>query len=137
MIDTGPSVQARSLALGRSGGRCEVCYRPLHGIQSSVHHRSPRRMGGTKRPELNQPANLLVLCGSGTYGCHGRAESYRAWAIERGIILYTRDIPEEMPYVDLYGRWWMLDNQGNKTPHTPPQETGVGSVDTTGRENTP
>jgi hypothetical protein len=92
-------------------------------------------MGGSKRPELNQPANLLVLCGSGTTGCHGRIESDRSDAIEAGIILYSQDVPEQRPFQDNLGQWWNLDNQGHKTPH-PPVETGVGSVDTTGRDST-
>lgn len=36
----------------------------------SVHHRLPRSRGGT-----HDLANLVALCGDGTRGCHGWAES--------------------------------------------------------------
>ena len=36
---------------------------------------------------MNQPANLVVLCGSGVTGCHGWVESNRSEAMDAGWIV--------------------------------------------------
>lgn len=46
----------------RAEGRCEIC----NGPADNAHHRKNRSVGG--RHELS---NLMLLCGSGTVGCHG------------------------------------------------------------------
>lgn len=71
-------------------------------------------MGGSKRPELHQPANLIVLCGSGTTGCHGWVESHRHQARESGYLIYAIDNAEDIPFVDNQNRIWFIDNQGGK-----------------------
>lgn len=95
---TGPSKDVRELVLGRSGYRCEICGNPLGQNQFySIHHRVPRGMGGTDRPELNLPSNLLSLCGSGTTGCHGYIESNRQEAYEKGWIVLRDHNPADAP----------------------------------------
>ena len=63
-------------------------------------------MGGSDRPALNQPPNLLALCGSGTTGCHGWVESHRIDSYESGWLCYRNDNPVEIPV------WVAID--GNK-----------------------
>lgn len=77
-------------------------------------------MGGTRKPDSNSPANLLVLCGTGTTGCHGWIESHRLEGYENGIILYDRDNPTEHPYQDNNQNWWTLHTDGTKAPGTNP-----------------
>ena len=125
---SGPTPATREAVALRAHYQCERCYTPVHG-QASVHHRRPRRMGGTKRSDSNEPANLLLLCGSGTTGCHGWVESHRRQSLDDGIILYDRDIPAEHPFKDGHGNWWILDNQGAKHSSNPRAESGVGSND--------
>lgn len=97
----------------RAQYRCELCGGSLdQGM--SVHHRKPRRMGGTKKSEINSPTNLLVLCGSGTTGCHGKVESNRLKAVEDGIILRDSDDPETTLVKDIRNRWWKLEPSGLK-----------------------
>lgn len=72
-------------------------------------------MGGSKSPETNGAANLLVLCGSGTTGCHGIVESNREDAMQSGLILRQSQTPSEVAVL-INGGWFMLDNDGNKTP---------------------
>jgi hypothetical protein len=86
-------------------------------------------MGGTRRSDSNEPANLLLLCGSGTTGCHGWVESHRRQSLDHGIILYDRDIPVEHPFRDGHGNWWILGNDGTKHASNPRAESGVGSDD--------
>jgi hypothetical protein len=96
--DTGPSATTRADVWGRAGGRCEVCGNPVAGVLGfSLHHRHPRRMGGSRRPELNSPANLILLCGSGTTGCHGRIEANRERAYEDGLLLHDGATPTDVP----------------------------------------
>ncbi|WP_018807296.1 hypothetical protein [Salinispora arenicola] len=45
-------------------------------------------MGGTSRPDVNQPGNLLLLCGDGVSGCHGWATvGDVAEATRRGVVV--------------------------------------------------
>lgn len=122
---SGPTPGVRHAVLERAAYRCELCGH-LIGREFSLHHRRPRRMGGTRRPDTNEPQNLLLLCGSGTTGCHGWIESHRRHGYDTGIILYDRDDPAEFPFQDKTGTWWTLTPEGTKHPINPPTETGVG-----------
>ncbi len=88
--------QVFHLLLVRSGGQCEgrtpACVAPggsLFGMpreQVSVQHRRAQGMGGTALAETNDLANLLLLCGTGTSGCHGWVEcEERGEAERRGL----------------------------------------------------
>ncbi|GAG40906.1 unnamed protein product, partial [marine sediment metagenome] len=39
--------------------RCEICGASRN---LEVHHIEPRRMGGSRRPEIEAPSNKAVLC---------------------------------------------------------------------------
>lgn len=95
---TGPTRTTREVVWARAGGRCELCGGSIAGVVGfSMHHRLPRRMGGSSRPELNTPANLILLCGSGTTGCHGRVESHREQAYGEGLLLREGQDPAAVP----------------------------------------
>lgn len=90
--DTGPTAGQRRLVAERAGYCCELCGRLLHdGTQwtqfHSFHHRAARQMGGTRRPEINSPCNLLLTCGTGTTGCHGDIESNRTSSYAAGWLV--------------------------------------------------
>lgn len=125
MSRSGPTPQTRLLVLSRALWACERCWRPI-SESMSLHHRRPRRMGGTKRLDTNQPQNLLVLCGSGTTGCHGWIESHRKTGYADGILLYDRDDPADMPYRDANGNWWLLGPEGQRTRMNPQPTTSTG-----------
>ena len=44
-------------------------------------------MGGSKSPWVNGAANLILLCGSGTTGCHQQIESYRTQSFDDGFLI--------------------------------------------------
>lgn len=77
----------------RDGATCRVGGRPVSGERGSgwsVHHRLPRGMGGRgpKAAPTEGPDWLLLVCGSGTSGCHGWLESVeRAMAYEFGYLI--------------------------------------------------
>lgn len=85
-----PSSEALEIVQERDKGCCAFCHKPISGERGrdwSLHHRRPAGMGGDKKPETHGPANLVLLCGSGTTYCHGRVESNRADAMARGYLL--------------------------------------------------
>lgn len=75
----------------RDQGCCARCGVALdwvrRGFAWSVHHRCPRSMGGSSRLWVDQAANGLLLCGSGTTGCHGEVESNRDVARDEGFLV--------------------------------------------------
>lgn len=63
---------------------CRICRRPVGEVILGRHHLVPRSLGGDDVDD-----NLVPLCGSGTFGCHGRVEAgdARARAALRGELL--------------------------------------------------
>lgn len=106
--------ETRFVVLSRAYYRCERCLGDFQLTGVSVHHRRPRMMGGSKNNNLHQPANLIALCGSGTTGCHGWVESNRQQAREEGFLIMKVESAEEIPFKDNLGKWWLIDNQGQK-----------------------
>lgn len=104
-------MKSRDVVTARAQGRCERC-----GASSSqfwsVHHRRPRGMGGSKRPEVNGPANLILLCGSGTTGCHGWVEANRAEAYNLGLLVRSGMNPGDVPVELRHGRVLLLADGG-------------------------
>lgn len=100
--DTGPKPEQRNLVVDRAAGCCELCGRILHdGYEwletHSFHHRQPRGAGGSSRPEVNSPANILLLCGTGTQACHGFVEAHRRSAEAEGWLVRHGTDPAEVP----------------------------------------
>lgn len=109
------SENTRFTVLARAFYKCERCDRDFTGYPVSVHHRRPRMMGGSKNKMLHETANLIVLCGTGTSGCHGWVESNRAKARELGYLIQNIDFAEQIPFQDSKGVWFQIDNSGQKT----------------------
>lgn len=70
------SPKVRQIVRARAQGRCERCGRP----GNNLHHRK-----GRVGFDCDQPANLLLLCGSGTTGCHGWVTANPAAAGAQGL----------------------------------------------------
>lgn len=83
---------AERLAIERDGPTCRRCGRHLEGVSASAHHRKLRR-----HPDADQVANIVVLCGSGTTGCHGWVHANPAAAREDGWMLRGDQDPLEVP----------------------------------------
>lgn len=87
--------------LTRDDGACvrcgaQVTHQP-RGVAWSIHHRRPRGMGGSRSPEVNATPNGLVLCGSGTTGCHGWVEAHRDRARQEGLLVPSWRDPADVP----------------------------------------
>lgn len=105
---------AERQAIARDGENCLRCGRNLYGIPASVHHRLPRS-GGTKA-QVDQVANCVLLCGSGTTpgACHPWAHANHEEAVATGWVIRRscRDLPSEIPLVDLRGVEFLLTDEG-------------------------
>jgi hypothetical protein len=84
---------------------CELCLFQAHNWA----HRLGRGQGGPW-----EPANGLLLCGSGSTGCHGwttlnpTAAALGGWRIENGEHYETVSAYLLRPWP----AWWFLDNDG-------------------------
>jgi hypothetical protein len=116
--DTGPDRETVMQVLVRDGYRCVrdgVPAQGARGVQWSVQHRLPRSGGGGNGCE-----NLIVLCGSGTTGCHGHVESHRSEAYDNGWLVRRGFDPLQEPVlVDHQSRWVYLDADGGMTDALP------------------
>lgn len=85
------SPRVEVLILQRDGGNCARCgvhvVYMTRGIGWSIHHRRPQGAGGSSLEWVGRAANGIVLCGSGTTGCHGWVESHRDDAREQGFLV--------------------------------------------------
>lgn len=115
--DTGPTKDTKDqLKTERAKGKCERCGR---GGRLDVHHRRGRKIGGTTRPEINSPVNLLALCRA----CHSIitvTNGSRADAEFEGLLI-REDLrnPADVP-VKLADGWFLLTTTGTRTPTTAP-----------------
>lgn len=108
MRHTGPKREIRTLVVTRSQTRgtprCERCG---GAPPEQIHHRRPRRLGGTRDPHVNNPANLVALCAA----CHDAIERNRMRAYAAGWLLRDGQDPAATPL--FYRRCWSyLDNHG-------------------------
>lgn len=108
---TGPSAKTRALVRQRANNRCEVCGRFLREGEGQVHHRHPRKAGGTRRLWINKPANLLLAC----LGSHAWIESNRTRSYELGLLVHQGHRPAGIPVLLFHG-WFLLDDNGNYQP---------------------
>lgn len=116
----------RHAFLERERGRCFRCGRPLRfegrGWQWSAHHRIPRGSGGIGAKKgspyellISGITNCLILCGSGTTGCHGWVEKWRDIARDEGYLIPRLGIERDPGGIRIKrknGTWWLLTSSG-------------------------
>jgi hypothetical protein len=87
-----PSPEVRAIVKGRDLGWCVRCGLTVADSPHSIHHRIRRSQGGSHDPE-----NLILLCGSGTTGCHGWVHAHPAEARDSGWLLKSHEDPLAVP----------------------------------------
>lgn len=119
-MSRGITEQVRQIVIERDNFQCQWCGgRISHPY--SLQHRRARMMGGSSLPWINEPANLVLVHGTGTTGCHGTIESNPIEAEKRGFRLGPNDSPYTTPVTDWSGADWYNTDQGFKN-YGPPRE---------------
>lgn len=111
---TGPTRVVRDLVWERDGGACAWCGMTVYRGDHSLQHRRARGMGGTRRWDANSPANLVLVCGSATTGCHGHIEAHPGEAARRGFRVSQHADPAEVPVLYAGRVWVRLDHAGGR-----------------------
>jgi hypothetical protein len=117
--------QVRTMFFEREEQACFYCRRSLawslRGSMLSggwsLHHRKGRGMGGT-REHMTFPHGL-VLCGTGTTGCHGWVTENPEEAFKYGLCVPKNATTPEFAPVnvrvrDKAGRWFLLTQDGRR-----------------------
>lgn len=111
----------RARVLERDGMTCLRCGASVEHGPRSIHHRQPRGMGGTRSPGAHRLSLLVLVCGSGTTGCHGEIESWRAQATTLGWLI-SKFEPADPQTIALHletGEQVWLHDDGTKTVEWP------------------
>lgn len=103
-------VRERATPEGDNAARCERCGRNPEG--GSYHHRRIKGMGGDPRPDTNEAPNLVLLCGSGTTGCHGWVHTNTDVARAAGWLVSRYADPAETPVKLALHGWAILATDG-------------------------
>lgn len=106
----GPDKATRELVIQRDI-TCVMC--DQRGEQ--IHHRRPRGMGGTSRPDAHNPSVLVLLCRA----CHAHVESHRTDALDRGLLLPQSCIHTNAAPLTWHNRTVLLHDDGSVTDVTP------------------
>lgn len=112
--------ELRTMALARAMYACDWCGEPLRDWPGySCQHRRPRRAGG--RVGAHTAANLVILCGSATTGCHFLMESRRVFAVSVGFLIPDGAAvpPPEATPIWRHQREWVIPGDGVWLPSEP------------------
>lgn len=109
---------ARRLVRERDGDQCQLCGDIVKTCRS-IHHRLNRGRGGSAK--LERASILVTACGDGVLFCHGRVTEHPEWARSIGWLL-PRNNPDIDPTAEpilLYNGWFLLADDGSRTPCAP------------------
>lgn len=101
MSSDNPSKETCRMVDDRDGRRCVRCGRSLYAVGGSRHHRKLRSQ--CTRVEKHQVQNLILLCGSGTTGCHGFVHMHPTIAYENGWCVKSFQDQLEVPVRTWHG----------------------------------
>jgi hypothetical protein len=109
-----PTRKTCNLVDERDGCCCVRCGKSLYSaLTFSRHH---RLMRSHAFPGLHGTSNLILLCGSGTTGCHGWVHAHPSESYRNGWLVRSTNYPDEMPVMDHRHGWVLLDDEGHWTP---------------------
>lgn len=115
-----PSRRVCDLVDERDDRRCICCGVSLMGVPASRHH---RHMRSHPFPGLHEASNLILLCGSGTTGCHGFIHAHPEFAYAQGWLLHSwEEHPDRVPVNTFAHGWVLLDDRGGWKSYEKEQE---------------
>jgi hypothetical protein len=115
---------SRTLVRDRDKGRCQMCGIWVEDRVKSVHHRLNKGNGGSAL--LERASILITLCGDGVFGCHGWIGREPTAAGTLGLLLPRNnpDVDPEQEPVRLFEGWYLLSDDGSRTPCPSPLLAG-------------
>lgn len=115
---------AEQAAMDRDGPECQRCGVSLQDTSASKHHRKRRR-----EADADAVANIVLLCGSGTTGCHGWCHAHPNKARAEGWILWSGENPAGKPCLSARGRTGVEAEPGSYTAQTVYLDDGTKVTD--------
>lgn len=105
--------KTKGLVFLRDNGQCIRC-----GYEGELnfHHRKLRRHA--PKDEVHNPENVIMLCGSGTTGCHGWVHSNPRESYRLGWMVRSWDRPEKAPCLYVDTLYYLLDSEANRITTT-------------------
>lgn len=97
-----------SLVKLRDNESCVRC--GIYG--GNVHHRKMRSQAS--KDSVHNVENLILLCGSGTTGCHGWVHGHPSESYKHGWLVRSYHEPRVIPVRDYSGSLWFLTERGAK-----------------------
>ena len=91
--------------------RDEFCVRCGRG-GSNVHHRRMRSQ--SPKAVVHNLENMIVLCGSGSSGCHGWVHGNPEESYKQGWLVESWQSPEDVPVRYASGDFYYLNNRGTR-----------------------
>ncbi|WP_394253668.1 HNH endonuclease [Arthrobacter pityocampae] len=101
--------KTKGLVWLRDQGECVRC--GAEGVLN-YHHRKLRRHA--PKDEVHNPENLILLCGSGTTGCHGWVHANPYFSYAAGWLVKSWATPSEVPVLS-GALHYLLDTQANRS----------------------
>lgn len=114
-----PSPQVCRTVDRRDSYQCARCGVSLFTVAGSHHHRKRRSQSSPET--VHNVENLILLCGSGTTGCHGWVHSHPMEAYEQGFLVHSYQEPSKVP-VRTYRGWRRLLQDGTCEACCPPED---------------
>ena len=122
-----PSKEVCAIVDRRDGWCCARCGASLECTGGSRHHRKLR--GHCRKDERHTPANIVLLCGSGTTGCHGWVHAHPALAYEAGWLVHSYEDPRKIPVRHRRYGVVLLADDGGTVPHQMDVPSGNSTPD--------
>lgn len=117
---TGPSPETVNRVLLRDGWRCVRSGEDIggtRGLDYVIHHRRPRGLGGSRRADTNDCANLLTLCTP----CHVHVESHRGEALSNGWLVPQGTDPATVGCLVEHGSRFVYLSADGSYSESPPE----------------
>ncbi|WP_030506413.1 HNH endonuclease [Microbispora rosea] len=129
------TAKVRQAVLERDNYACVSCGQSIIGRPYSLQHRRARKMGGSRLSWIDQPQNLITVCGTATTpDCHWkRMESRPTDAKGKGYVISEwpevdpRLIPVEV--LTENGKQWLWLTPGGERSTVPPADAEMAECD--------
>lgn len=100
------------LVTARSQNYCECMSTGCTLIAEHIHHRRPKGLGGTRRPESQWASNALHVC----LRCHLKIHAMPTWSRTHGFLVRQSDEPATVPLYWRFSQTVLLTDTGSFTP---------------------